>query len=369
MQQTIPSFEVAEDSGLEPASGIRPEALPAGQSHEYLPRDGGEPLDERLFGEWIVRFLYSSTRERAPRLFGALTGPRLTRWLAYLNFDLPLAAHLVGQKRFLESCGVDLRECYDPPATLDTPRKIFERRIRYWHCRPMPEGEGVVVSPADARVLVGSLAEDSQLWIKNKFFSLDELLYGGAVDWASVFSGGDVAIFRLTPDKYHYNHVPVSGVVVDFYAVDGAYHASHPSAVVEMVTPYSKNRRVVTVMDTDVPGGSQVGHVAVVEVVALMIGDVAQCYSETLYDDPLPICRGMFVERGAPKSLFRPGSSTDVLLFQRGRIRFAEDLVANRFHPEAVSRLSLGFGAPMVETDVKVRSHIANGVGDDRGKA
>lgn len=325
--------------------------------HQYIARDTASPLDETLFGDWIVRFLYSTARESAPFLFEALTGPRLTRWLALFNFDIPLASSLIGQRRFLESCGVDLRECYDPPATLDTPRKIFERRIRYWHCRPLPEDENAVVSPSDARALVGSLAPESQLFLKGKFFAPDELL-GGRDPWVDAFAGGDVAIFRLTPDKYHYSHLPVSGVVADFYEIDGAYHACNPSAVVEIVTPLSKNRRVVTVLDTDVPGGTGVGLVAMVEVVALMIGDVVQCYSETLYDEPLPVCRGMFVERGAPKSLFRPGSSTDVLLFEPGRLRFADDLVEHRFHPNATSRFSVGFAAPMVETDVRVRSPI-----------
>ena len=50
-----------------------------------------------------------------------------------------------------------------------------------------------------------------------------------------------------------------------------------------MVTPYSKNRRHVTLIDTDVPGGSQVGMVAMVEVTALMIGDIVQCYSDEKY--------------------------------------------------------------------------------------
>ena len=36
----------------------------------------------------------------------------------------------------------------------------------------------------------------------------------------------------------------------------------------------------------------------------------------------------MFLTR-APKSLYRPGSSTDVLIFQEGRIDFAPDLVDN----------------------------------------
>ncbi len=67
----------------------------------------------------------------------------------------------------------------------------------------------------------------------------------------------------------------------------------------------------------------------------------------------------MFLKKGQPKSLFRPGSSTDVLIFQKGRVKFSQDLVTNMYNQEAQSRYSLGFGKPLVETEVNVRSKIA----------
>jgi phosphatidylserine decarboxylase len=128
---------------------------------------------------------------------------------------------------------------------------------------------------------------------------------------------------------------------------------------VQVVTPYSKNRRVVTVIDTDVAGGTGVGLVAMIEVVAPMIGDVVQCYSAERYADPQPLRAGIFLARGAPKSRYHPGSSTDVLLFQEGRIRFAADLLANQLRTDVPSRFSLGFAHPLAETEVKARSLIA----------
>jgi Phosphatidylserine decarboxylase len=125
------------------------------------------------------------------------------------------------------------------------------------------------------------------------------------------------------------------------------------------VTPYSKNTRTVTVIDTDVEGGSQAGLVAMIEVTALMIGQVLQCYSRERYESPRPVTVGMFVERGCPKSLYRPGSSTDALLFQRGRVAFDEDLIDNLRRRDARSRFSQGFGRPLVETEVTARSRIA----------
>jgi phosphatidylserine decarboxylase len=71
---------------------------------------------------------------------------------------------------------------------------------------------------------------------------------------------------------------------------------------------------------------------------------------------------GMFLHKGLPKSLYRPGSSTTVLLFQPGCVQFAHDIVRNMFRPGVQSRFSQGFGRPLVETEVKVRSLIATAV-------
>ncbi|MBI3783290.1 MAG: phosphatidylserine decarboxylase [Deltaproteobacteria bacterium] len=327
------------------------------QTHQYVRRDG-EVVTEHLFGDRLLRLLYAPVREHAGPLFQALTSARFSKLIAYLNFDAALGARLSGQQRFLRRCGVNLEECFDSPHTLDTARKVFERRIRYWQCRPMPEDPQTVVSPADARLLVGSFDSTSLLFIKGKFFDFEELLGQNRRTWQTVFSGGDFVIARLTPERYHYNHLPVSGVVVDFYEIHGRYHACNPGAVVEAVTPYSKNKRVVTILQTDVDGGSRIGLVAFIEIVALMIGGVEQCYSDRRYDAPTPIMPGMFLKKGQPKSRYRPGSSTDVVIFQPGRVEFPEDLVRNRFRADVLSRLGHGFGIPLVETDVQVRSPI-----------
>jgi phosphatidylserine decarboxylase len=327
-------------------------------AHQYIERDTGFVRSERLFGDRLIRLLYNGVRENAPYLFRLFTSARASSLLGFINFDDLLASGFAGNQRFLAECGVNLDECIDPPEYFDTPRKVFERQIRYWDCRPMPVDPETVVSPADSRVLIGSFRDYSFLFLKEKFFDLEDL-FGERREWLRAFAGGDFAVFRLTPDKYHYNHTPVAGRVVDVFEIDGEYHSCNPEAVVKVVTPYSKNKRVVTIIDTDLPGGTGVGLVAMVEVVALMIGDIVQRYSSVCYHDPVPVRPGLFMEKGAPKSLYRPGSSTDVLIFQEGRVSFAEDLVMNMYSSRAKSRFSHGFDRPLVETDVKVRSLIA----------
>ncbi len=328
-------------------------------THQYIERSTQAVLDEKLFGDRIIRFLYSRAREYAPALIKTLTGPATSSLMGYLNFDLPLAGHLLGNQRFLRRCGVDLNECVAPATAFKTPRDIFERQIRYWECRPMDTTQTAIYSPCDARVTLGSMQSDAQFYIKDKFFTFDEMLGQGGAQWNSTFSEGDFAIFRLTPDKYHFNHTPVSGTVVDHYTVAGAYHSCNPTAMVEVVTPLSKNKRIVTIFDTDVDGGSGIGHVCMIEIVALMIGAVEQQYADEAYDNPQPVAKGLQVKAGQPKSLYRPGSSTTVLFFEPDRIAFAADLLENQQRADVNSRFSTGLGHPLVETDVQVRSTIA----------
>jgi phosphatidylserine decarboxylase len=299
-------------------------------------------------------------REQTPRLFAVMTSPRMSSFLSFLNYDSFVGRYFAGGRRFMLSCGMDWTECLDDPDSLRTLAQVFERRICYWERRPMGKDERTVVAPADSRMVCGSFADGAPLFIKGKFFDLEELLGGG--NWWRRFAQGDWAVFRLTLDKYHYNHAPVAGVVKDFFVLDGACHACNPAAVVEVVTPYSKNRRHVTIIDTDVSGGSQVGMVAMVEVAALMIGDIVQCYSDEKYASPKPMTPGLFVRRGSPKSRYRPGGSTDVLLFESGRVHMSPDLVRAQQRTDVASRFSRAFGAPLAETEVRVRSTIAERV-------
>jgi phosphatidylserine decarboxylase len=326
--------------------------------HQYVDRCTGNIVREHLLANSVMRALYSPALERAPVLTRLASSRYLSSVLGYLNYDNVLSSRATGMLRFLRQSGIPLSEFVGHLSEYDTARKVFERQIRYWNCRPMPVSPHAVTCPADARILLGSMEGSSGLYLKQKFFAFPELLGEGS-PWGNCFEGGDYAVLRLTPEKYHYTHTPVSGRVLDFYSIEGRYFPCNPNASVQLITPVSKNRRVVTILETDIPHGSAVGKVAMIEVVALMIGQIEQRYSDIKYENPRPIEKGMFLRAGVPKALFRPGSSTVVLLFQPGRIQFARDLIENQRRGEVQSRFSLTLGEPLTETDVAVRSLLA----------
>jgi len=301
-----------------------------------------------------VNFLYSTIRENSNYLFKILTDSKTTKVLSYLNFDIPISRRRL--EYYFKKMNIDKSELLEEESNIKTLRHLFERRIKYWEKRPMIEDEKVIVSPCDARCYVGSLESNSLFFIKEKFFDTYELI--GKLKWFDIFRDGDYAVFRLTPDKYHYNHCPVSGVVEEYYEIEGYYHSCNPIAVMSMENIYSKNKRFVTIIDTNIQGGSKIGYVAMIEIVAMMIGQVVQCYSEKYYDSPQNIYRGLFIKKGQPKSLFKPGSSTTMLFFEKNKIQFCEDLIRNQKRRDIKSRFSFNLVDKIVETDLRVRSPL-----------
>lgn len=327
------------------------------KAHQYIERHSGEIRDELLKADRIIRLMYSGLRENASFLFRTLTSSILTELIAWSHYDNPFKLKPAHIRKIIRDLHINTDELIEPECTRSL-RTLFERKIAYWKTRPMPDGPDKVVSPCDARIIPGSLSQDTSFFIKHKFFDVEELMGKDKNRWLNAFEGGHYAVFRLTPDKYHYNHAPVTGAVVDFYEINGRYHSCNPSAVIEMVTPYSKNKRVVTIINTDIAGGTGAGLVAMVEIVALMIGDIEQAYSDSAYDNPRKPTLNDVILKGQPKSLFRPGSSTVVLLFQKDRFQFSPDLLANVSRTDVQSRFSKGFGQSLVETDLSVRSEI-----------
>ena len=133
--------------------------------HQYIDRATGAVADERLMANRIIRTLYSPRLENAPLLAKLASSRKMSEVLGYLNYDNALSSRLSGMRRFLRSCGIDAHELVDDPKTLQTPRQVFERKIRYWQYRPLPRAEQCVVCPSDSRMMLGSLSDTSGLFL------------------------------------------------------------------------------------------------------------------------------------------------------------------------------------------------------------
>jgi phosphatidylserine decarboxylase len=59
----------------------------------------------------------------------------------------------------------------------------------------MQTDETAIVEPADSRLLLGSLARTSGLFLKGKFFESEELFGAGKEHWSEAFRGDSRHLF------------------------------------------------------------------------------------------------------------------------------------------------------------------------------
>ena len=326
-------------------------------AHQYVPLSGAASVNEDLLADRVIRFLYSAARERPTVLQRAAASKLASALLASWEFDWPLRQPLPAIAAAAERMHIDLDEVYGDLRRWRTLRDLFERKIRFWETRPLDADERNIASPADGKALTFGFERDAMMPVKSKWVAFAELL--GSAALADALAPVSGVIVRLTPDAYHYVHAPVSGKVRSHELIDGALHSCNPAALITFANPYAINLRRVTVIDTDVYQGSGVGTVVVVNVAAMMIGSIDDAYSEHRYDEPQLIERGTFLQRGQPMALFRPGSSTSIVLWQRARATLSPSLVRNTCRVDVQSRFSDWLLSPWVESAIRVRSALA----------
>lgn len=272
----------------------------------YIDRKTGQKCVEKVYGHQALSLLYGDGFFRG--LFSKLVLPLLAR--------IPLFSILYGylQKRpasakkiapFIRAYGIDAAEF----AESDFPsfNAFFIRKLKPER-RPLAAEPNVLAMPADGRYLV--YPQFDQFLVKGQEFSLTAFLHDRAA--ASRYSEGSMAIIRLCPTDYHRFHFPCNGIASAARLINGPLFSVNPMALRKRISILSENKRVVTEIETE-----RFGTILYIEIGATSVGSIRQTYR------PGPI------SKGAEKGYFEFGGSCIVLLFEKGRIVFDQDLIAN----------------------------------------
>lgn len=178
-----------------------------------------------------------------------------------------------------------------------------------------PDDPHIIVSPADCRsVVFNTIDIATNVWVKGREFSIKRLL-GDAYpeDAARYENKGALGIFRLAPQDYHRFHIPVDGVMRQPKLIAGEYYTVNPMAIRSALDVYGENVRVIVPIDT-----VHHGRVMVICVGAMMVGSTVITRKE-----------GEEVKRAEELGYFKFGGSTIVLLFEKDKMVFDDDLVDN----------------------------------------
>jgi len=230
-------------------------------------------------------------------------------------------------KGFIELHNLKVDEMDRKPEEYKTFNEFFYRELKP-SARPIadPDDPKVLLSPADCRLTCfPELMDATKLWIKGEKFTIEGLL-GPRADLASKFVSGSMVICRLAPQDYHRWHWPVSGRVKQISKIPGTLFTVNPIAINKNVDVFTQNKRDVIEVETE-----QFGTVIVIAVGATMVGSIH------LLCDATPGANGQpeFVphKKGDQMGYFAFGGSTVIALFERGSVRFDDDLVKNTKKP------------------------------------
>ncbi|MCC6414389.1 MAG: phosphatidylserine decarboxylase, partial [Opitutaceae bacterium] len=206
--------------------------------------------------------------------------------------------------------------------------EFFYRALKP-ECRPINADSKMAVLPADGRHLAFPNVDTVDgFYVKGARFTLVELLGDAAL--AEKFTGGAMLISRLCPVDYHRFHFPVAGMPGAARLINGWLYSVSPIALRRNIRYLVENKRMITLIETEA-----FGTVAMLEVGATNVGNIKQSYVED-----------RVVAKGEEKGFFAFGGSCVITLFQRGRIRFADDLIAqSQNHVETYARMGDALGS------------------------
>eukprot|EP01010_Urceolus_cornutus_P002613 NODE_335_length_1771_cov_246.310685_g271_i0.p1 GENE.NODE_335_length_1771_cov_246.310685_g271_i0~~NODE_335_length_1771_cov_246.310685_g271_i0.p1 ORF type:complete len:517 (+),score=87.75 NODE_335_length_1771_cov_246.310685_g271_i0:55-1605(+) len=193
----------------------------------------------------------------------------------------------------------------------------FIRTINSTYRLPDVEKQGFqILSPADCRMLVYSNIEESEVWVKGRHWSLENLLEDDAL--ASTFQGGHVAIARLAPSDYHRFVSSVEGTVISKTILDGTYWSVSSDAVTSHNDAFH-NVRSILIIQT-----KRMGKVAYIAIGATCVGSVV------VHPDPET---NNIVRETQELGYMQFGGSTIILLFEPNRVVFEQELLETSKFP------------------------------------
>ena len=263
---------------------------------------------------------------------------------------------------FVRRYGVDLgeaeREHIEDYASFND---FFTRRLKAG-ARPIAQGPGVIVSPADGNVSqFGAIVEDRLLQAKGKLYGLPDLL-GGDEEMARVFRNGSFATVYLAPRDYHRVHMPITGTLQRTVYVPGRLFSVNPLTTDAVPGLFTRNERLICYFDSDA------GPLAVILVGAMIGAGIEVAWAGRVCPRPGPRRTVMTdfrdrsdpvrLETGAELGQFRMGS-TVISLFGPDAVTLDKSLVAG-------DKVRMGQRLAVCMTDTAAAGQ-ENGQGNGKG--
>ena len=257
--------------------------------------------EEIVYGRRAIEFLYGSSFLGPIFRFFATHLPFVSAFYGWLQ-KRPASRKKIAP--FVQMFNIDLDEYENDFASFND---FFIRKLKPG-VRPIDSADAIC--PADGRYrFFPDIARADGFVVKGEKFCLATLLESEAL--AARYHHGSMVIARLAPPDYHRFHFAVEGFVKTPRVINGWLYSVNPAALVRDIAIFTKNKRVLTEVETPL-----FGLVVCLEIGATAVGSIHQTFkaNET-------------VLRGDEKGYFEFGASALILLFEKGKIEFDPDLL------------------------------------------
>lgn len=274
---------------------------------EYINRETGKVEVEKVPGEKGLKWVYQT-----PIGMGALELFVKKKVFSYLygKFqDSKFSKRKI--LNFIREYNISENEFHKSVDSFNSFNEFFVRTLKK-DVRKIGEASDELVSPADGKILAYQNMNGTKVFqVKGVEYSLEELLLDKGL--AHKYEMGTCVIVRLCPADYHRFHFPDSGIPTQSVNIKGHYYSVNPIALKEIVGLYCRNKREVTMFNSE-----NFGDICLIEVGATCVGSIIQTYE--------PFSR---VNKGDEKGYFKFGGSTVMMLIEKNKVTIDEDIIKN----------------------------------------
>ncbi len=251
------------------------------------------------YGQEKLGFLYGNPLGRV--LLKIAVSPAVSDLYRFLNGRKSSVKKIPG---FIEKNHIRMEDFED--REYRSFNDFFTRRLRDG-ARKIETDRSILISPADAKLLVYNIDDDLRMNVKGRTYTLEEILADDK--YCEEYSGGYCLVYRLCVDDLHRYCFIDDGRLKGRKTIKGKLHTvSSLSADYKI---YKENFRVVNVMDTE-----NFGRVIHIEVGALLVGRVVNHDVRSF-------------TKGEEKGYFEPGGSTIIQIFKKDSVRIDDDIMVH----------------------------------------
>lgn len=269
----------------------------------YIDRLTGKKMQEKVYGENALRYLYSGSQTARLLTAAVSRSPLISSLYGWLQ-KLPSSKKKVAP--FVRNFDVDAGEFLEPIDSFASFNDFFIRKLK---SQARPISSAPFVAPADARYLGYQTLTEETVIVKGQTFNLEALFQNKEL--ASKYRGGSLIMARLCPSDYHRFHFPADCTPGEAQLINGFLYSVNPIAIGQKLSIFWENKRKLTLLET-----KELGQIAFFEVGATNVGSIHETYTP---HRP--------AAKGDEKGYFSFGGSSLLIFLEPGKLRLSQDLL------------------------------------------